>query len=284
MRTINFFRPGTIADAADLLRDHDAVPLAGGTDLVIELRDEKFDHNAVVDLTAIADLQGVRMQGEHILIGACTSFTAVAQHPLIRAHAPILAAACNTVGSPQIRNRGTVGGNLMNGSPAADSVPVLAALEAEAIFTDGCTDRVFPLAEMPGNRKSLLRRGEFLRALRFCPLSAGTQWAFVKLGRRSALSISRLNISFLAPAKSGTITNAKIILGAVGLKPERALAAEKVLCGMNRQSDFLPVAQLLRERVEELLGARPTAAYKQKAVMGIGFEAFEQLWENQRIQ
>lgn len=279
MNEVRFYRAETVADAISLLETHDASPIAGGTDLVIRMHEKKYNKAAVVDISRIPELKEITYTDGRLRVGACASFTEVSDDPLVRRYAQVLAEAAFSVGSPQIRNRGTIGGNFMNGSPAADSVPALAALDAEAVFEGPDGVRVIPIWDLFAQRGAPpLLPGEILTAFEIVPWA--DHGAFVKLGRRNALSISRMNISILATTdESGRIDRSRVVLGAVGLHPERAQDAEQLLIGMDKDSSFEKVEASLSDRVNTLLGNRSTVAYKREAVKGIGRTAFYRLWE-----
>jgi len=284
MNEVRFYRAETVADAISLLETHDASPVAGGTDLVLRIHEKKYEKAAVVDISGIPELKEITYTDGRLRVGACASFTEISDNALVRRYAPVLAEAAFSVGSPQIRNRGTTGGNFMNGSPAADTVPALAALDAEAVFEGPDGVRKVPVWDLFAQRGAPpLLPGEILTAFEIVPWA--DHEAFVKLGRRNALSISRMNISILATTdENGRIDRSRVVLGAVGLHPERAEEAEQLLIGMDKDSSFEKVETSLSERVSTLLGKRSTVAYKREAVKGIGRMAYCRLWAARKDQ
>ncbi len=124
--------PKTIDDAVAALADESAHPIAGATDLAVRIRADHGGPATLVDLTGVPELAAVGLDGDRLTIGATASHAAVARHDVVRQRAAVLAEACGTVGAPQVRARGTIGGNLANASPAADATAALAALDAVA--------------------------------------------------------------------------------------------------------------------------------------------------------
>lgn len=168
MEGLKFWRPRTLEEAAERMSQENSVPLAGGTDLVIEIKKGHCSAEHVVDLTAIPELARIERSGETMEIGSLASFSALGASPVIQEFCPALGEAALSVGSPQIRNRGTIGGNIMNGSAAADTVSPLVALDADAVLLSKAGERVLKLTELLArleNRCS--NRGNFLKRCAF---------------------------------------------------------------------------------------------------------------------
>src|SRR5258706_3735820 len=189
MREVKYIRPKSLADAVQIYR---ATPgcrlLAGGTDLMVMLhaRTLRPAPQAVIDLWSLAELKGVRRVQDVLEIGAAESYTGIIASRDVQQHLPALAAAARTIGTAQIQNRGTLGGNLANASPAGDTLPVLLAYDA-VVVTDR---RSIPIDKFfTGYRKTALQADELITAVRF-PL--GREVAFRKVGTRAAQAISKI--------------------------------------------------------------------------------------------
>jgi xanthine dehydrogenase small subunit len=156
--SITMERPRTLDDALSLLAGEGLVPIAGATDLYVGLNFGTLKARRFLDLTGIDELRGITEQNDRIVIGAGTSFTSILHSPLVRERLPILAEAASQVGGVQIQNRGTLGGNIANGSPAGDSLPVLAVAEAVLQVRSTRATRRVPFTNFyTGYRQSVLR-------------------------------------------------------------------------------------------------------------------------------
>jgi CO/xanthine dehydrogenase FAD-binding subunit len=270
MQQLQYSCPTTLEECLLLLQQAGAsgMPYAGGTDVMIHLR-ERTEHmrqiRLLVDLSALSELKGVYLDASGQLhLGAMTTHTEAATSSLLRRHAPFLAAAAASVGSLQIRNTGTIGGNVCNGSPAADTVTPLTALHAEAVVQSVSGTRVVPVPALYGRGGIALTPGELVTEFVF-PSFAGWQTSFVKLGRRKALAISRMNVAAaLELQNDGTITGARIAPGCVFRSPDCVNRAEEHLIGKApSRALFAQAGQLSSEEMIRRTGVRWSTEYKQ---------------------
>lgn len=274
MQTFNYHRPGSLAKACQLLAQYGpaARVMAGGTDLVVALREENrrlAGVSQIIDLGHLGELAGIRADGDIITIGALTTHAEIAASPLLQQYAPLLAVAAAQVGAPQIRNRGTIGGNLANASPAADTVPALIALEARATMVSSQGERQVPVRDLlAAPYRTTLAAGEIITAiaLKKLPSSAGS--AFLKLGRRKALSIARLNIAVVIDRDgSGRVTEARLVPGAALPVAGRVPAAEAVLAGKAVTAELARQAgEVVAQEMVRLSGLRWSTEYKRPVI------------------
>jgi len=259
-----FYRPGTVREALRLLQDgkNRARVVAGGTDLVVQGdRSIRF----LIDITH-AGLSYVRRRGKACVIGATTSMAALEDSPAIRALADgILARAAATCGSVQIRNMATLGGNLANGSPAADTATPLLALDAEVVLADARGRRKSSLAAFySGPRKAASGKALLVEVSIPAPPRGG-RWSFQKLGRTES-DISLVNVAAgLQLDSQGRAKWARIALGAVAPTPLRAVNAEKLLLG--RKLDESALAEVCGEAAREVrpvTDVRASAGYRRE--------------------
>src|SRR5258705_11598707 len=190
MHEVKYIRPKSLADAVQTYRTTPGCrPLAGGTDLMVMLhaRTVRPEPRAVLDLWSLAELKGVRRVQDMVEIGAAESYTGIIASRDVQQHLSALAAAARTIGAAQIQNRGTLGGNLANASPAGDTLPVLLAYDA-TVVTDRRTISVSDF--FTGYRKTALQAAELIVAVRF-PLDGRTV-RFRKVGTRAAQAISKV--------------------------------------------------------------------------------------------
>ncbi len=267
MRVLDYYQPATVAEATGYLSKapHTTKILAGGTDLIIQLREGAIKPDYILDLGYIPELRGITEAGGRLAIGSMTTFAQIEHNPLIRKYLPVLAQAASLVGSPQIRNTGTIGGNLVNAAPAADTVPALLALDAQAVLTGSRGDREVAVADLlAGINKTHVAGDEIVTHI-VLPIPTPSSYStFVKLGRRKALAIARLNLGLVVSLEdNGVIGKVALALGAVGTTAYRVPQVEEFLSGQHPQPElFAAAGEMISQAVAEKLGARPTANYK----------------------
>ena len=255
MHEVRYLRPESLAEAVLLYRTTPGCrPLAGGTDLMVMLHAGTLrpQPQAVLDLWSLNELKGVRRTSDMLEIAAAEPYTGIIRSPDVQRHLPALAAAARTIGAAQIQNRGTLGGNLANASPAGDTLPVLLAYDA-GVVTDRRTipiDRFFT-----GYRKTALQADELITAVRF-PLDR--QVAFRKVGTRAAQAISKV---VMAVSRNP----ARIAIGSVAELPLRARRAEAAL----ERGDIAGTVAAVAEDVRPIDDVRSTAAYRRAVTQNV---------------
>ena len=261
MREVKYIRPRSLADAVEIYRATPGCrPLAGGTDLMVMLHARTLhpEPQAVLDLWSLAELKGIRRTKDMVEIGAAESYTGIIGSKDVQQHVPALVAAARTIGAAQIQNRGTLGGNLANASPAGDTLPVLLAYDA-VVVTDRrsiAIDKFFT-----GYRKTALQSGELITAVRF-PL--GRQVGFRKVGTRAAQAISKI---VMAVSRSP----ARIAIGSVAAVPLRARRAEAAL----ERNDVEGAIAAVAEDIRPIDDVRSTAAYRRAVTQNVLRELLE---------
>jgi CO/xanthine dehydrogenase FAD-binding subunit len=256
--------------------------LAGGTDLVRELRRPGNEPDLLIDLTGVTELAEVRRDGESLNIGALSTFTELQWHPLVREHALCLSLASAQVGSAQIRNAGTIGGNVANASACADGATALTALGAVALTVDGTGERrTRPLHDVVlGANRTALRHDEAILAFGFPALGTGHRSAFAKIGSRTAVSVARLSAALVVRFDPATaaLAEVRVALGAVGERAFRVPDLEKTLEGRPADDE---TARLFAEgcvaAVQASIPGRYSLPYKQHAAVGLAYDAWNML-------
>ena len=261
-------RPTSLSGVFDAL---DELPgahlLAGGTDLMVEVN---FGHRrppAVVALRRVEELRGYEVREDEVVLRSGVTWTEV-EHDLVDV-LPGLAAAARTVGSPQMRNAGTVGGNIGTASPAGDGLPVLAALDATVVLVRRDGERRLPLAEViTGVKKTAIEPGEVIREIRVPRLDGPQQ--FLKVGTRNAMVIS-IVVCGLAVDQAGR--SVRLGLGSVAPRPVRATAAEAFIADAIDWDRLSAPAgaverfgELAREAADPISDQRGTASFRRHAV------------------
>ena len=254
MPGVTYLRPRDLADAVRLYRDMpDARPLAGGTDLMVMLHAGTVRPEALVDLWSLGELKGIRRVNGGLEIGAAEPYTSIIGSALVQKHCPALVAASRTIGAAQIQNRGTLGGNLANASPAGDTLPVLLAADA-AVVTDRRTIAVADF--FTGYRKTALGPGELIVAVRVPAATRGVR--FRKVGTRAAQAISKVVVAVSRDP-------ARIALGSVAEVPLRARGAEAALARGDVEGAVAAVAVDIRP-IDDV---RSTAGYRRAVAQNV---------------
>ncbi|MCX7903439.1 MAG: xanthine dehydrogenase family protein subunit M [Caloramator sp.] len=251
---------------------NDAKIIAGGTDLIIKIRKGEENPKVILDISTIQELKGIRETLEYIDIGSATTFTKISECILLNKNLKGLKDAAKSVGSPQIRNRGTVGGNICNASPAADTVPPLLALDSILVLERKGRKREVYLKDFFKDKGRVdLGEDEILTRIKFKNLLKNQGLGFYKLGLRRALAISRLSFAvFLEIDEMNRIEIIRIASGAIGRFPMREYELEEYLTGRIINEDTLKEAESLLERIIfERLKGRQTAKFKSIAAKGV---------------
>ena len=224
----------------------------------------------MLDLWRLAELRGIAITNGALELGALTTYTEIRQSALCAEHAPALVEAAATIGAAQIQNRGTIGGNAMNASPAGDTLPVLLALDAELVAGGSSGERVIPAnAFWPAYRRTALRPDELLVRIRI-PIVANRRQRFRKVGTRRAQAISKvvLALAWRVEPGSGLWRGVRLALGSVAATPIRAAGAEAVLEGSRPDAESAErAAAALVAELQPIDDVRSTASYR-RAVAG----------------
>ncbi|MFI6144430.1 xanthine dehydrogenase small subunit [Streptomyces sp. NPDC051109] len=262
-----FLRPSTLADALRLLRERtDAVVVAGSTDWGVEVNIRSRRAKCVVAVDRLPELREMRVESDHIEIGAAQTLTEVERR--LDGSVPLLAELFPQFASRLIRNSATLGGNLGTGSPIGDSPPALLALEASVVLADAGGEREVPLADyFTGYRQSVRRPGELIRSVRI-PLPLSPVAAFHKIAKRRFDDISSVAVAFALDIEDGTVRKARIGLGGVAATPIRALATEAALEGKQWTAETVEAAsRVLRAEGTPMDDHRASAGYR-SAMLG----------------
>jgi len=281
----DYVAPETLDAALEELEKREgAAIIAGGTDLLPRRRAGLIQPDLLIDLKSLG-LSYIRPVENHISIGAYTTFSQMIASKLLGEHSPALVDACREIAAIPIRNRGTLGGNLVNGSPAADTAPPLLVYDAEAVLVKRGAQRVVPLEGFfSGPGQTVKERNEILIKVRIPLLPPGAASTFIKIGKRRAMAVAVASVAaVLVLDDDGMVTRVRIALGSAAPIPLRARKAEGVLEG-NLLSDGL-VATAAREARDEatpISDIRASADYRSKMVEVLVCRALKAIWEEQK--
>ena len=274
------YKGRNIGEVVELLARHkeDGKIIAGGTDIIIELRNDKIASKVLIDIFSIEELHSIKDEGDFMEIGASVTFTEIVESPLFQDNLYGLSKACRLVGSPQIRNRGTIGGNIANGSPAADSIPPLICLNSILVLESIRGRREVSLEDYYKDRKNYgIKKDELLISIRFKKPTKNQVLSFSKLGLRKSLAISRISMATLLELdKSGIVETIRVSSGSLGKYPMREPEVEAYLLGKPLHDEIMNEAvRALQQDMDERLRGRSTLPYKRIAVESILKEALE---------
>lgn len=247
-------RASSLAHALEILRDEPRTPLAGTTDLYVELNFGTLTPRSFLDIWPLDELRTITVRGDTLVIGALATFTSLIRSRLVQDRLPMLVEAAGLIGGVQIQNRGTLGGNLANASPAGDSLPVLAAVDAILVLQSVDAERRVPITEFyTGYRKTLMRPDELITAIEVPPVE-GAQF-FRKVGTRAALAISKI---VMAGVKG---PSPRIAFGSVAPTVVRVGNTEAALAAGAHIED---VVRMLEREIAPIDDLRSSAAYRRR--------------------
>ncbi len=272
MQSYEYYAPRSLPDALEYLAENakNCRIIAGGTDLIPALRNEDIHPAFLLNIMEIAEVGGISETEQTVRIGAITTFNDLAESGLIRKEFPILSEMALSVGGPQTRNRGTIGGNIASAAPAADGLPVFLSLDAEVELSSRRGKRNLPLNEAIAKAWTpAWGNDELITAIRIKKLPSGTRTAFYKLARRQAMARSRMTISLiLRRDPAGIIEELRFVPGSVMPVPRRMEEIEKLLTGKVPTDELLDqAARAVGEEMVKVTGIRWSTGYK-KPVLG----------------
>jgi CO/xanthine dehydrogenase FAD-binding subunit len=256
--------PRTLSEAYGILATGPHRPIAGGTDVMVQITGELGPApDRMIDLWRLAELRGIAADGHALTLGALTTYTEIRQSAVCREHLPALVEAAATIGAAQIQNRGTLGGNAANASPAGDTLPILLATDAEIIVGGPRGERTIPAADFwVAYRRTALEADELVLRIRI-PLAAGREARFRKIGTRRAQAISKVVMALAWRDLGGTWSDVRLALGSVADRPIRARTTEAVLEGAKPTSEIADrAADALAAEIQPIDDVRSTADYR----------------------
>jgi CO/xanthine dehydrogenase FAD-binding subunit len=254
-------------------------PFAGGTDLMVLLEAGKLPHKNYVNIWNLTELRGIEVTETHVTLGALTTYTEVQEHPILQKEFPMLCQAARETGGIAIQNRGTLGGNIVNASPAADSPPALLAYDAELQFVSKSGARRIPYSDFHTAYKQMdIHSGELLRAIRLPRNTSGVTHYFRKVGTRKAQAISKVCFAAIGRMQGEQIANARIALGSVAPIPLRCSRTEAALRGQPHTAATLQNARaVLAAEISPISDIRSTRDYRLQVSINLLEDFFSRL-------
>ena len=258
--------PASLADTLALLKNEPGVwkPFAGGTDLMVLLEAGKLPHRNYVNIWGLNELRGIHTTDTHVTFGALTTYTEVQSNEILRREFPMLCQAASETGGLAIQNRGTLGGNIVNASPAADSPPALLAYDAEIELISTNGSRWLPYQGFhTGYKQMHIGPDELLARIRLPRNTAGVTHYYRKVGTRKAQAISKVCFAAVGRIEQGKIQDVRIVVGSVAPIVVRCVHTENVLRGQKPDGEIIKsaCASLMRE-ISPIDDIRSTANYR----------------------
>lgn len=262
----NLITPASLADALSLLASEPGVwkPFAGGTDLMVLLEAGKLSHRNYINIWPLKELRETIVAEDHVTLGALTSYSDIQGNSLLRSEFPMLCQAASETGGLAIQNRGTLGGNIINASPAADSPPALLAYDAEVELTSTSGTRWLPYFGFhTGYKQMQIRNDELLTRIRLPRPTANCYHYYRKVGTRKAQAISKVCLAALGSKHNATITQVRIALGSVAPIVIRCKETEAALLGKKLDEDAIKLGcDVLKREITPIDDIRSTASYR----------------------
>jgi CO/xanthine dehydrogenase FAD-binding subunit len=273
--------PVSLSETLALLAREPGVwkPFAGGTDLMVLLEAGKLPHKRLLSLSKLDDLRGIEVAADFVILGAMATYAEIQKHPVLQAEFPLLCAAARETGSVAVQNRGTLGGNIVNASPAADSPPALLVYDAEIELVSQRGARWLAYHSFhTGYKKMQIAGDELLRAIRLPRREKSWRQYYRKVGTRRAQAISKVCFAGTALVEGGTIRDIRIALGSVAPLVARVLETENSLRGNAITPVLITAArETLAREIAPIDDIRSTSRYRLRVAQNLLEEFLSQL-------
>jgi CO/xanthine dehydrogenase FAD-binding subunit len=274
-----FYKATSPQEACDLLAQHgNGRLLAGGTDLMVAVNEREFSPEVLIYI-GDSGLNYIKAEGDNVLIGAGTTFTEIMGSDLIKKKAPLLGEAVSEMASLAIRNVGTIGGNLATASPAADTAPPLLALGASMKLVSKDGERTVAVKDFfTGPGETVLKPNEMIQEVILPAQEKGAKWAYRKLGKRRAQSLSVVSVALYCPMDGGQCRGVRIALGAVAPTPVLAAEATDILEGKKLDGKVIEdAAKSAADATNPIDDVRGTSWYRRRATQGLVKQLLNQI-------
>lgn len=272
---IKLYKPSILNEAVKLMSNEGSKIIAGGTDLIVELRNKNEKPKYLVDISGLPELKEIRIEKDKVSLGSAITFTDIIENPYIKEQLPSLVDMAMKIGAIQIQNRATIGGNICNAAPAADSIPLFMVLGAKCVIVSQNGSREISLSDFINNKGEVgLNHSEILKSIDFNVLKENEGCGFSKLGKRNALTISTISCAAKILLAADRIEDICIYTGSLGIKATKEYKTENFLrSDMYSEQNIEEAANILSKDVAERLKLRASMPYKRVAVKAIFREA-----------
>lgn len=282
MKEFEYYRAKNLKEALDYSKTFGKNKkfLAGGTDLIVRLKDNIIKEENIIDIQNIEELKGINELNDEVHIGALTTFSEIIESNLLKKYSPLIVEASKKVGSPQIRNKGTIGGNICNASPAGDSIPPLFCEDAKLSLKSSSDSRIVSIEEFfTGPGKTILKDDEILEKIIVKKWKENESGFFNKLGQRNALTIAIASSCIKIKKSDGRIDDIKIALGSVSPKVVRAKRVENLLKNINKfnKDELIKICNEVEKEIDPITDVRGSREYRVEVSKYLVFEALNYL-------
>jgi CO/xanthine dehydrogenase FAD-binding subunit len=282
--TYQLTSPNSLAEALSLLTNEPGVwkPFAGGTDLMVLLESGNLRHRNYINIWQFDELHNINVTDDYVTLGALTTYTDVQAQPVLRADFPMLCQAASETGGLAIQNRGTLGGNIINASPAADSPPALLAYDAEIELTSTKGSRWLPYYGFhTGYKQMLIGANELLTQIRLPRSAANNYHYYRKVGTRKAQAISKVCLAAVGRKQGETIDDIRIAFGSVAPIVIRCTQTEAALRGQKLNEETIKLArESLLNEIKPIDDIRSTSSYRLRVANNLLVDFLEKLQSN----
>jgi carbon-monoxide dehydrogenase medium subunit len=282
----NYVRPSSVEEAVQALvsAPPPAVPIAGGTDLILDLKQGRHvPAHTLIDLTFVAEMKSLELRGNELFIGAAAAVNRVATNPLVETHAQALVEACNLIAGPQVRNAATIGGNVAHALPAADGTIALTALDAQAEVSSPAGTRRMPFTSLfAGPGKSAIDKSKEIIVGFYLPITKRHQAScFKRIMRPQGVALPILNCAVWLEREKDIVADIHIAVGPGGSTPFRAAEAEAFLRGkpLTEENFSGALEALLTQAKFRTSARRASADYRRHIAGGLFKDTLETAWE-----
>jgi len=278
-----YFAPQKIEEAVEILSRYrkEIKVIAGGTDLLIQYYDQLYEVNGWLDLKNIKELKEIKIYQNQMEIGAMVTHTQLEKSEDIKKYFPVLSQAAADIGSPQIRNRGTIGGNIVNASPAGDLLAPLMAYDAQFRLLSIQGEKIVPAEEFfIGPKKTILKSAQLLTQIILPFPSERTYGCWIKVGKRKALIIATITLALVVEMAEDnkTVKDVRTCLGSVAPTPIEIKEIRKKMVGKNfNQLDFAELGQIVEDKISPIDDIRGTREYRKDVAKNIMINALEEI-------
>lgn len=282
MRKFEFLSPTSLAETVALLEQHkaDAKLIGGGTDLIVQMKQKLITPTLIINLLEVPELKGIEKNNNVLRIGSVVKHAVLESSPLLRGGWEILASAAHKVGSPQIRSLGTIGGNLCNASPSADTAPTLLVLEAEVKLISPRGEQRLPIESFfIGPGLSVLEKDEVMKEIIIPKAPPNSSSAYLKLGRRKSVDLALVSAAVVLTLnpKTGICERGRVALGSVSPTPIRAKQTEKILEGKKLDESVIREAgERAQKECRPISDIRASVEYRKEMVKVLVERAIKQ--------
>ena len=279
----HYFVPQTIKETLGILSEYgrDIKILAGGTDLLVQYYDQLYEVGSWLDLRNIEELRKVKIHKKCMVIGAMATHTQLEISEEIQKYFPVLSQAAADIGSPQIRNRGTIGGNIVNASPAGDLLPPLMAYQAQFKLVSAKKEMLIPAEEFfLGPKKTILKSNQLLTQIILPLPPKKTYGSWIKIGKRKALIIATITLALVVKMDENdeVIEDVSVCLGSVAPTPVEIKEIKEKIIGKNfKKLDFNLLGQIVEDKISPIDDIRGTKEYRKDVAREIMINALEEV-------